>query len=78
MSNDGVQMLIPGGFDAEALREERRRVFRDLGIARMERECRSVLVGKRRVKAWRVRGTPEFADHAVLVALMAEVFTRSE
>jgi hypothetical protein len=44
----------------------------------MEREGRSVLVGKRRVKAWRVAGEPEFNEHARKVALMAEIFSRSE
>lgn len=78
MSKDGVQMLIPGGLDADALRAERRRVFRELGIAQLERECASVLVGNRRVKAWRVPGTLEYREHARLVALMAEVFSRRE
>ena len=78
MASDGVQSLLPGHLDADALREERRRVFRELGIAQMEREGRSVVVGKRRVKAWRVAGEPEFNEHARKVALMAEIFSRSE
>jgi len=78
MASEGVQMLIPGGLDADGLRAERRRVFRQLGIAKMEREGRCVLVGRRLVKAWRVAGEPEFNEHARKVALMAGIFSGSE
>jgi hypothetical protein len=74
--SDGVQGLIPGALAPGELREERRRVCRELGLTKIEREGRSILVGKRRVKAWRVRGEPEFVEHARLVALVAEVFSR--
>jgi hypothetical protein len=75
---DGVQSLLPGALTPDELREERRRVYRELGIVKMEREGRSVLVAGRRVKAWRVAGTLEFVEHARLVALAAEVFSRAE
>jgi hypothetical protein len=75
MRSNGVQFLIPGTFPAEALREERRRVWRELGLTKMEREGRSILVGKRRVKAWRIAGTPEFAEHARKVAQVCEAFS---
>lgn len=78
MARDGVQSLIAGCLDADVARAERRRVFRELGIAKMEREGRSVLVGKRRVKAFRVEGEPEFFEHARKIALMMEVFARTE
>ena len=78
MSADGVQMLIPGALNAEELRLERRRAYSEMGITKMEREGRSVMVGKRRVKAWRSPGTPEFAEHARLVALVAEAFSGEE
>ena len=74
----GVQGLIPGALTPDELRAERRRVWREIGLTRMEREGRSVLVGKRRVKAWRVAGTPEFAEHAQKVALVAGVYTWTE
>jgi hypothetical protein len=69
-------MLIPGALTADELREERRRLYREQGIVKMERECRSVLVGNRRLKAWRVPGTAEFEEHAKAVARVAEVFSR--
>lgn len=75
MASDGVQMLIRGALRPDELREERRRVYRELGIVKMERDGRSVLVGKKRVKAWRSPGTPEFQEHARLVALAAEAFS---
>jgi len=78
MSGDGVQMVIPGALSAEELRIERKRTYSEMGITAMERDGRSVMVGKRRVKAWRVAGTPEFARHAELVAKVAEVFSREE
>ena len=71
-----IQMLIPGALTRAERHAERQRVWKELGLAKMEREGRSVLVGKRRIKAWRVSGTPEFAEHARLVAKMAEVFSR--
>jgi len=71
----GVQGLIAGVLSADDLREERRRVWREVGLTRMEREGRSMVVGKRRVKAWRVAGTPEFVEHARVVAMVAEVFS---
>ena len=71
-----IQMLIPGALTRAELHAERQRVWKGLGLARMEREGRSVLVGKRRIKAWRVQGTPEYDEHARLVAMMAEVFSR--
>lgn len=76
MASDGVQMVVPGVLTPDELREERRREYRAMGIVRMERAGRSVLVGKRRVKAWRVAGTPEFTEHARLVACCAEAFSR--
>jgi hypothetical protein len=78
MANDGVQMLIPGALAPAESREERRRAYRELGILKMEREGRTVLEGKKRVKAWRSPGTPEYAEHARLVALVAEAFSRGE
>jgi hypothetical protein len=76
--SEGVQMLIPGALNDEEMRIERRRAYAEMGIARMEREGRSVLVGKRRLKAWRVPGTPEFTQHARLVAWVAAVFSGTE
>jgi hypothetical protein len=68
-------MLIPGALSGGELREERRRVWREIGLTQMEREGRSMLVGKRRVKCWRVAGTPEFVEHARLVACVAEALS---
>jgi len=76
MGSDGVQSLIPGALTPDELREERRRVWRDMGLTKMEREGRSVMAGARRLKAWRVPGTPEFEEHARKVAKVAEVFSR--
>jgi hypothetical protein len=78
MGCDGVQGLIPGVLTPDELREERRRVWREIGLTQMEREGRSVLVGKRRVKAWRVAGTAEFAEHARKVAQVCATFSRGE
>jgi len=78
MAQEGVQMLVPGALSPDELREERRLVCREIGLTKMEREGPSMLVGRRRVKCWRVRGTPEFAEHARLVACVAEVFSRLE
>jgi hypothetical protein len=69
-------MLIPGALTLGEEREERRRVWREIGLTKMERDGRSVLLGKKRVKAWRVPGTSEFVEHARLVACVAEVFSR--
>lgn len=76
MGQDGVQMWIPGGLTEQDRRMERRRVWREVGLMKMEREGRSVLVGARRLKAWRVPGTPEFHEHARLVAMVADAFSR--
>jgi hypothetical protein len=76
MACDGVKTLIPGALTPEELRAERRRCASEIGLLRMEREGRSVLVGNRRVKAWRVSGEPEFYAHARLVALLAEAFSK--
>jgi hypothetical protein len=75
MENRGVQALIPGALTQDELRDERRRVCREIGLTQMEREGRSMLVGRRRVKAWRVPGEPEYLEHARLVALCAEIFS---
>jgi hypothetical protein len=75
MAVDGVQTLIPGALSAEELRIERRRAYTELGILKMERDGRSVMVGKRRTKAWRCPGTPEFEQHARLVAQVAAAFS---
>lgn len=75
MGVDGVQMLIPGALSPEETSVERRMVAAELGIPRLERQCRSVRVGNRKVKAWRVKGEPEFEEHARLVGLMAGVFS---
>ena len=75
MASDGVQMLIPGALTLGEEREERRRVWREIGLTKMEREGRSVMCGKRRVKAWRSPGTPEFQEHARLVEMIAGVFS---
>jgi hypothetical protein len=75
VSADGVQMIVPGALNAEGMRIERRRAYSEIGLTAMERECRSVMVGKRRLKAWRVPGTPEFSEHARLVGLVAEAFS---
>jgi len=72
---NGVQTFLPCARTAEELREDRRRAARQLGLPRMERECRTVVVGGRRVKAWRVAGTPEFQEHARMVARLATEFS---
>jgi hypothetical protein len=78
MAGDCVQTLIPGALTPDELREERRRAYREMGITKMEREGRSVMVGAKRLKAWRCPGTVEFAEHARLVALVAEAFSGEE
>jgi len=75
MGVDGVQMIVPGALRPEELRSERRRAYTEIGLTKMEREGRSIVVGRRRVKAWRCPGTPEFAEHARLVSLVAEAFS---
>lgn len=72
---DGVQTMIPGSLTSEELRAERRRCASEIGLMRLERESRSVLCGKRRVKAWRVKGEPEFEEHARLVKMLAAAFS---
>jgi hypothetical protein len=75
MARDGVQTLIPGSLTPEQMSVERRMVAAELGIPRLERQSKSVLVDNKKVKAWRVRGTPEFEEHERLVKLMASVFS---
>lgn len=77
MACDGVQTLIPGALTPEELSAERRRCASEIGLLRLERDSPSVLCGRRRVKAWRVSGTPEFTEHARLVALLAEAFSKA-
>lgn len=77
MACDGVQTLIPGALTPEELRAERRRCASEIGLLRLERDSPSVLCGRRRVKAWRVAGTPQFVEHARLVALLAEAFSKA-
>jgi len=67
----------PSATTNEDLRNERRRAARQLGLFTFERNCRSVLVGKRRLKAWRVRGTPEFDEHARIIAQLSEEFSKA-
>jgi len=76
MESNGVQMWIPGALTPDEARAERRRVWREVGLGKLERECRTVVVGGRRVRAWRVAGTPEFEEHARLVAAVADAFSR--
>jgi hypothetical protein len=71
-------MWIVDALTDEDRRMERRRAYREIGLFKLEREGRSVLVGRRRVKAWRCAGTPEFHEHARLVAVVAEAFSRAE
>jgi hypothetical protein len=71
----GVQAFLPCTRSAEELSEDRRRAARQLGLFRLERESGTVLVGKRRVKAWRVAGTAEWREHARIVARLAEEFS---
>lgn len=73
---NGVQTFLPIVRTDEERREDRNRAARQIGLVRMERECRSVVVGNRRVKAWRVPGEPEFGEHAEMVARLAEEFSR--
>jgi len=72
---DGVQTLISYALRPDDLRAERRRAASEIGLFKLERESPSVMVGNRRVKAWRVAGTPEYLEHARLVALLAEAFS---
>ena len=75
---NGVQTFLGIARSVEELRLDRRRAARQLGLFKCERECRTVLVGKRLVKAWRVAGTPEFVEHARIVARLAEEFSKVE
>jgi len=75
---NGVQMWMFGAGTNEEVRADRRRVARQLGLFKFERECRTVKVGKRDVKAWRICGTPEFVEHAQVVARLAEEFSKHE
>jgi hypothetical protein len=74
---NGVQIFLPTSRSADELREDRRRMARQIGLPALERNSRTVTVGNRRLKAWRVPGTPEFAEHARMVARMAEEFSRA-
>lgn len=71
----GVQQVIPLCCRAEELRAEQRRAARQVGLYALERNCRSVQVGGRRLKAWRVPGTAEYTEHAAMVARLAEEFS---
>jgi len=71
---NGVQMFFGVARTPEDLREDRRRAARQLGLFVLERNSPSVMVGKRRLKAWRVPGTAEFLEHARIVAKLAEEF----
>lgn len=75
---NGVQMFVAVARSAEDLRLDRRRAARQLGLFELERKSPSVMVGKRLVKAWRVPGTLEFAEHARIVARLAEEFAKIE
>jgi hypothetical protein len=72
---NGVQMFFQVGRSEDDLREDRRRAARQLGLFTLERECRTVQVGVRKLKAWRVPGEPEFYEHARIVARLAEEFS---
>jgi len=72
---NGVQSFLPTTRSADELREDRRRMARQLGLFRLERNSRTVTVGNRQFKAWRVPGTPEFAEHARIVAHIADEFS---
>jgi len=71
---NGVQTLFGVVMSEEDRRQERRKMCRQIGLFRFERECRSVVVGKRRLKAWRVPGEVEFKQHAEMVARVAAEF----
>jgi len=75
---NGVQTWMFSVRTNEERRGDRRRAARQLGLFKLERECRRVKVGKRNVKAWRVCGTPEFVEHARIVARLAEEFSKHE
>jgi hypothetical protein len=75
---NGVQMFIGVVRTVDELRMDWRRAARQLGLFRCERESRSVMVQARRIKAWRVPGTPEFNVHARIVARLAEEFSQGE
>ena len=75
---NGVQMFLGVARSPEELREDRRRAARQLGLFELERKSPSVMVGKRRLKAWRVPGTSEYFEHARIVARLAEEFARIE
>ena len=72
---NGVQTFLLIARTAKESLGDRRRAARQLGLFRMERESRCVEVGKRKVKAWRVPGTPEYLEHARIVARLAEEFS---
>lgn len=72
---NGVQTFLAHVRTDEERRADRNRAARQIGLKRFERECRSVMVGARRLKAWRVSGEPEFAEHAAMVARLAEEFS---
>jgi hypothetical protein len=70
-----VQTFLPVVRTDEERREDWRRAARQIGLIQLERECRSVMVGRRRLKAWRVPGEPECTLHAEMVARLAEEFS---
>lgn len=72
---NGVQTFLPVVRTDEERREDRNRAARQIGLVQLERDCRSVMVGRRRLKAWRVPGEPEFTLHAEMVARLAEEFS---
>lgn len=74
----GVQMFIPTTRTPDELRADRRRAARQLGLFKLERDSPTLLVGNRRVKSWRIPGTPEFSEHARLVAHLAALFSHTE
>ena len=73
-----VQTWMFGARTDEQRRGDRRRAAGQLGLLKLERECRTVKVGKRDVKAWRVCGTAEFVEHAQIVSRLAEEFSKVE
>lgn len=75
---NGVQMFLPTTRTADDLAADRRRAARQLGLFAFERACPTQLVGKRRLKNWRIPGTPEFSEHARLVARLAAEFSHTE
>jgi hypothetical protein len=73
----GVQTFLPLTRTPNELAADRRRAARQLGLFRLERESPLVVVGKRKFKAWRVPGTPQFKEHARIVAMLAHDFSHA-